>query len=358
MEPFESTTHMCRLCLRKYNVKQMVHVFAKEHELDQAIYEAVSIKMYQLDAMASICNNCQTIIQIINCFREACQKSDTILKNGTTTLDSNAWSSSYATNVFHLTEKLIKTHQKDMDFLYKNHISLKEQAAASEFIVQYIKEEEHIEINDYGPGQDEPDYLDSTVPEDTVVTDDNISRTQDLTESDSEASNKRKRKKKSENQQEKVVCSTCGEMVPHKGLEGHMNRHLGVRPFPCNVAGCDAKLYSKFSLQQHRSRHKSSNRYFDCEVCGKRIKGNAYWLVHKRIHEEEPKYSCDICGKKFHRKFKLKDHSTVHSGIADYSCELCGKFFTVKHNLTAHYQRHKKNGTYPDGFEPNASVNA
>ncbi|EDS40975.1 cytochrome c oxidase polypeptide [Culex quinquefasciatus] len=115
-----------------------------------------------------------------------------------------------------------------------------------------------------------------------------------------------------------------------------------VQPFTCDIPGCGAKLYSQLALRQHRSRHKSASKFYDCGVCGKRIKSAAYWLIHRKSHTEEPRFSCDICGKKFHRKYKLKQHSTVHSGIAEFQCEICGKYFTIKHNLTAHYKLHAR----------------
>lgn len=115
--------------------------------------------------------------------------------------------------------------------------------------------------------------------------------------------NRRKiRTKKSVMKSEKVICDTCGELVSQISLEGHLNRHLGVKPFVCEIEGCGRQLYSKYSLQQHRHLHKSINRYYDCPDCGKRIKGTNCWLRHKKLHTEEPKFSCDVCGKKFRRR--------------------------------------------------------
>ncbi|XP_029734175.1 zinc finger protein 681 [Aedes albopictus] len=355
----ESKTHICRLCLREYTITEMLDIFAKEHELDQTIYEAVSIRIARSDVITVLCNNCLNVIQIINSFKEACRKSNDILKHGgPITLESNAWSNLNDSNVFHQTAELIETHQQDVDIMYRNYKSLKRSECAaleSDYIVELIKQEDH--TGDDEVDQDKTDDFDVSTPSPettTVIQDLDNKRTKEESASDGETSSRRGRKNP-ENRKDKVVCPTCGELVSQQGLEGHLNRHLGVQPFPCDVEGCEAKLFSKFALQQHRSRHKSSNRYFDCKVCGKRIKGSAYWLLHKKIHEEEPRFGCDICGKKFRRKCKLKVHSTVHSGIAEYPCEICGKFFTVKHNLTAHYKLHVKNGTCPAGFEPQAS---
>lgn len=101
---------------------------------------------------------------------------------------------------------------------------------------------------------------------------------------------------------EKVMCDTCGELVSQISLEGHLNRHLGVKPFVCEIEGCGRQLYSKYSLQQHRHLHKSIMRYYDCPDCGKRIKGTNCWMRHRKLHTEDPKHECGVCGKKFRRK--------------------------------------------------------
>ncbi|XP_062542544.1 zinc finger protein 235-like [Armigeres subalbatus] len=352
----ESESHLCRLCLREYNKYQMIDVLTEGCELIHAIYEAVSIKINRLDPTTSVCNNCQNIIHIINSFKTACKRSDDLLKNGPIILESEAWACIALSNCFHQTATLIEQHQQEVDMLYTNT------AQSESRIIELTTCEEDVVNSDtiLSVGLALPRQQNNTTHNMISEIQSSDSKPpQKQYESDSVAPVRRRgRKKLIDRTKDKVVCSTCGEMVSLQGLEGHMNRHLGVQPFPCDIEGCDAKLFSKFALQQHRSRHKSSNRYFDCKVCGKRIKGSAYWLIHRKIHEEEPKFACDICGKKFRRKCKLKLHSTVHSGIAEFPCGICGKFFTVKHNLTAHLKLHIKNGTYPAGLEHNVSEEA
>ncbi|XP_055586136.1 zinc finger protein 480-like isoform X2 [Uranotaenia lowii] len=143
----------------------------------------------------------------------------------------------------------------------------------------------------------------------------------------------------------KVVCETCGEMVAGYLMEGHMNRHMGLKPFVCEHESCGRFFTSKYSLQQHRHQHKARLRYYDCQVCGKRIKGDRSWLKHRKLHTEEPKYECNVCGKKFRRGDHLKLHSVVHTGMAMFSCDLCSKRFNVKHNLGTHMKNvHKMKG--------------
>lgn len=133
----------------------------------------------------------------------------------------------------------------------------------------------------------------------------------DALESDEEQAEEKPKKKRGRRKQndserkmknEKVMCDTCGELISQVCLEGHLNRHLGVKPFVCEIEGCGRRLYSKYSLQQHRHLHKSIMRYYDCPDCGKRIKGTNCWMRHRKLHTEEPKHECDVCGKKFRRK--------------------------------------------------------
>ncbi|XP_058823651.1 zinc finger and BTB domain-containing protein 24-like [Topomyia yanbarensis] len=353
----------CRLCLREYNKSQLEDIFAKGSKFKSKIEAAVAVKPSQQDRTTRICTNCRNLVELIECFKEACQQSEILLTNEACVLQSDTWTCPDSGNIIRQAKDLVKAHQREIDAFISRHDSLglieqdhraieliptvSERAIdekSAELLVCVKEEEEE-------PDGDSISYLFQRDNQDqNTVLEDESDDTESDGGNDPSSNAKRTEQETSERAKErpeKVVCSTCGELVSQQVLEGHMNRHLGVQPFSCDFEGCDAKLHSKFALQQHRSRHKSANRYYDCEVCGKRIKGTAYWLIHRKIHTEDPRFSCEICGKKFRRKCKLKLHSTVHSGIAEFPCLFCGKYFTVKHNLTAHYKLHVKNGTHP-----------
>ncbi|XP_065093578.1 zinc finger protein ZIPIC-like [Ochlerotatus camptorhynchus] len=384
---------MCRLCLRVYSNEQLVEIFSNGSADEQTIFAAVSIQPLREDPTTRICVHCRHIVSLINTFKIACLQSEVLLKNSSYELESDAWSILNEVDIFQKAAELVERHQQDIDAVSRKYdfdedvvydpetspsqLLPENVALIDDHVEEFIKEEfvaedQVIEIQ-YTDSNGEPcldvvQYRNSdSMTFDNQVKDEiemesesfDCITTNDDTGSKILAPRRRRGRAKSDSERdnrEKVVCVTCGELVSQQGLEGHLNRHLGVQPFACDVEGCEAKLHSKFALQQHRSRHKSTSRFYDCEVCGKRIKGTAYWLIHRKIHTEEPRFSCDICGKKFRRKCKLKVHSTVHSGIAEYPCEICLKFFTVKHNLTAHYRLHMKNGTYPPGFEPSTTL--
>ncbi|XP_058443331.1 zinc finger protein 17-like [Malaya genurostris] len=348
----------CRLCFREYSEIQLEDIFAKGSKLESTILSNVGVKPSRHDHSTQICINCKNIVSLIECFKEACIQSEVLLTKTCSVIKTDTWEFPNS-NVFKQAKDLIDLHREEINSViestYKaesdpistsDRITVKE----TEELYVYIKEEECEE-------QDEESisYLVELDEQAQIDTDENnLDNAQSEADCDSnpDANTANQTNERNKNRQEKVVCPTCGELVSQQVLEGHLNRHLGVQPFSCDFEGCDAKLYSKFALQQHRSRHKSANRYFDCNVCGKRIKGTAYWLIHRKLHTDEPRFSCDICGKRFRRKCKLKLHSTVHTGIAEFPCAFCGKFFKVKHNRTAHYKTHIKNGTHPVGLLP------
>ena len=47
-------------------------------------------------------------------------------------------------------------------------------------------------------------------------------------------------------------CHLCGKKLSaHNVLKEHVNRHLGVREFRCQIDGCDAQFVTKSDLVKH-----------------------------------------------------------------------------------------------------------
>ncbi|XP_039447332.1 zinc finger protein 234-like [Culex pipiens pallens] len=260
----ESCLIPCRLCLREYENDFMQDIFTEESNLEERIIKAVSVEPSCADPMTYICSNCNALVALIIDFRTACQQANDLLKSETyRTLPSSTWERSNAEETFQTAANLVQEHRYEVKALLKSNES------------QVDRETEDLLLD----VKCEPEML------------------QELGEDEEPTEEAQPSRKK-----DGSVCPICGELVSKKAFEGHQNRHAGVQPFTCDIPGCGAKLYSKHALQQHRSRHNSMSKTFDCEVCGKRIKGAAYWLIHRKSHTEEPRFSCDICGKKFHRK--------------------------------------------------------
>ncbi|XP_065078215.1 zinc finger protein 567-like [Ochlerotatus camptorhynchus] len=359
---------LCRLCLHEYPNDDLHEIFTRGSDWKKRITRAVGIKPHRNDYATRICTTCRMMIDLIACFQDICQQTERLMVKGHT-LSADRWKQ--ASGLIDSLWSLMDRHREtvlEADEPVETAIIETEQEIFKVTVpeerpcefMEEIKEEEKGDADeqksvlqlDIKEEEDEDDNQDYNYEVD-LVGDVADSDQEEVDEEEEEEKPKRKRGRRKQNyserkmKNEKVMCDTCGELISQVCLEGHLNRHLGVKPFVCEIEGCGRRLYSKYSLQQHRHLHKSIMRFYDCQDCGKRIKGTNCWMRHRKLHTEDPKHECDVCGKKFRRKFGLKLHSVVHTGVALFPCEICGKRFTVKHNLGAHYKTHMRNGTYP-----------
>ncbi|XP_050092180.1 zinc finger protein 595-like [Anopheles aquasalis] len=164
-----------------------------------------------------------------------------------------------------------------------------------------------------------------------------------------------------------MKCSICDKEIERNRMEGHINKHKGLRPYQCGTDGCTAAFHCKHARRLHiRCRH--GNDTFPCDICGKVYKARRDLLGHKRETHGEAKFECDICQKRFttrsrlkqHRnyhvgerkhacpvcpsrffnKFQLRVHARVHTGAKPFACRICSKFFTYRHLAKEHIVRH------------------
>lgn len=355
---------MCRLCLRLYSNDELVEIFNSESTYEQEIFDAVGVQPLPEDPTTSICMHCRHIISLINTFKITCVQADILLKNNSYALESDTWSILQQIDIFQQAAELIEIHQQDIDAISRKdpdiyneveydpaNSSPKSESIISnnvEYLIEnvLVDDDQSIKIESSDTEahnlNTDSSTFDNQADNDVKIESESSDSFISHKKSSDKIPTSTKKRIKSKIKRDKVICTICGELVTRHGIEGHHNRHLGVKPFACEVPGCKTRLHSKTALRQHRSRHKSGNRFYDCTICNKRIKGTASWLMHRKLHTEEPQIACDICGKKFRRRYKLKIHSTVHTGIADHKCDICGKAFTVKHNLKMHYKVHMK----------------
>ncbi|XP_019556665.2 zinc finger protein 62 [Aedes albopictus] len=137
-----------------------------------------------------------------------------------------------------------------------------------------------------------------------------------------------------------VLCDLCGDSVYPETIEGHRNRHLGIKPYSCPAEGCDWTFYGRSNMSTHVRRVHPENGVptQKCDVCGKHIKGTTGSLnVHRKRHfQQERKFVCTICGKGFTLNRYLKQHSVVHTGLFPHECSICGKKFNNKWSMKTH----------------------
>ncbi|KXJ71626.1 hypothetical protein RP20_CCG020142 [Aedes albopictus] len=366
----------CRLCMQQYPEDDLLEIFSHAFPCEKRIFQATGIKPRRNDPVTRMCTTCRMMVDMIVSFQEICQQTELLMRKSAgsshiVVADDDRWD-----KTAWLIESLFKrvTQHRQALMLVDSHGDGDENTATIEAEQEIFQVSQADALTGEGKylqeesGEEEEDekvvgvpvaqlLLDIKTEEVEEENDQDINyRYEDEPESDEDSENEQKPKKKRNRKREngvkprvrnaKIMCDTCGELVSQLSLEGHLNRHLGVTPFVCEIEGCGSRLYSKYSLKRHMHVHKNTTKYYDCPDCGKRMSGTSVWIRHKKIHTEEPKHECNICGKKFRRKFALKLHSVVHTGAAQFPCEICGKRFNVKHNLGAHYKTHKRDGTW------------
>ncbi|XP_062565052.1 zinc finger and SCAN domain-containing protein 12-like [Armigeres subalbatus] len=137
-----------------------------------------------------------------------------------------------------------------------------------------------------------------------------------------------------------VLCDLCGESVRPETIEGHRNRHLGIKPYNCPIDGCDWTFHGRSNMSNHMRRMHPENgvQSHKCDVCGKYIRGKRGILnEHKKLHALKDKsYVCQVCGKGFTLNRYLRQHSVIHTGLFPYECGYCGKKFNNKWSMKTH----------------------
>ncbi|XP_019536140.2 zinc finger Y-chromosomal protein 2 [Aedes albopictus] len=153
-----------------------------------------------------------------------------------------------------------------------------------------------------------------------------------------------------------VLCDLCGESVRPETIEGHRNRHLGIKPYNCPVEGCDWTFHGRANLSNHlrRMHPEKGVQSLKCDICGKFIRGKPGILnEHKKLHFlKEKSYVCPVCGKGFTLNRYLRQHSVIHTGLFPYECGYCGKKFNNKWSMKTHEKNmHEKKNQIPTSYD-------
>lgn len=95
------------------------------------------------------------------------------------------------------------------------------------------------------------------------------------------------------------VCTICGKKIAKTRMEGHMNGHLGLEPYPC--PHCKIPFNCRKNLAGHIRRMHTVQ--LPCEKCGKFINGGQNQLTRhmKDVHSGDT-FSCDICSRTFRQR--------------------------------------------------------
>lgn len=127
-------------------------------------------------------------------------------------------------------------------------------------------------------------------------------------------------------------CGECGKMIEKNRMDGHLNKHRGIRPFECTEEGCGKTFYCKLLLRLHqKSMHSSDS--VACKFCSKVFPSERSLYSHELRHKNANRYECELCNRKFNNGNSLKRHQAIHSGIREFDCELCSASFYRRFNL-------------------------
>lgn len=140
-------------------------------------------------------------------------------------------------------------------------------------------------------------------------------------------------------------CSFHGKCF--KDLTEHVTRHLGVKPFLCNI--CGKPFSAKKDLDRHSDIHNDYESY-KCKMCGEMFKTVNTLKRHTIKHKYKDRYRCEECGFTTPFNGKLKQHMLKHKQRV-YKCNTCNKQLRTAKTLENHiYNRHSFNRIFTCRF--------
>lgn len=137
---------------------------------------------------------------------------------------------------------------------------------------------------------------------------------------------------------QEYICDICDKKFPSKKkVKLHLVIHNSEsrRKFLC--VACGQQFFSQFGLNQHiRVIHDKEMR-FQCSQCNRQFAHKQHLKTHMNRHEGIRPYPCKICTKAFYDSSTLRVHTqSVHSELNSFICSICCKAFNRKGNLRMH----------------------
>ncbi|KAH3891482.1 zinc finger protein 624-like isoform X2 [Dreissena polymorpha] len=133
-------------------------------------------------------------------------------------------------------------------------------------------------------------------------------------------------------------CVFAGKCL--KDLTEHVTRHLGIKPFLCNV--CGRAFAAKKDLDRHAEIH-SELKNHTCLVCGKLYKSSNTLKRHMMIHKFKDRYQCAQCSYMTALRACFNAHMLKHKKRT-HLCDICKKTLRSESSLKNHIRnRHTFN---------------
>jgi len=113
------------------------------------------------------------------------------------------------------------------------------------------------------------------------------------------------------------VCAICKKVFSRKAdCNRHLRLHSGIRPYPCEVAGCGKRFAQYTALKTHRNVH-TGLKPFKCEFvgCNATFGDPSSCARHRReIHHPRKPFKCPVpgCPSSIRRSSSFKTHLKKH----------------------------------------------
>ncbi|XP_052798964.1 zinc finger protein 37 homolog isoform X2 [Mya arenaria] len=133
-------------------------------------------------------------------------------------------------------------------------------------------------------------------------------------------------------------CPFAGKCF--KDLTEHVTRHLGIKPFLCNI--CGRAFSAKKDLDRHSDIHNDSKTY-KCRLCEVMFQSANSLKHHMIAHKYKDRFKCDDCGYCTPYQVTLKQHMLKHQQ-KEMTCHICNKGLRSGRSLQKHISnRHSFN---------------
>nr|XP_029724043.1 zinc finger protein 629-like isoform X2 [Aedes albopictus] len=334
-----NNSQVCRLCMSEEFLEDIFN----HGELHTWIMELLSIKITQNDSISqSICAECKIRLNEFREYRLQCLDIQNVLWNERAVINDKQNSPEASA---------LENPRNDDATPLPNS----ESEEKTNNVIAEETDQEVILVEDLSSSSEcqEEDTRESNMSVDEHYPDDNdqvvegpptaLSSIEILELSDDEGPKTKKLPSQKARRKEtaKHTCEMCGKKVRGDQMEGHTNKHLGIKPYKCERGCSDVAFADNYHRIWHY-RHRHDAPKYCCPVCNRSFATRQAIFRHKRKYHATKSYKCDICPKEFGSEYLQKKHMLEHGAKENkFSCPQCDAVFPTEYALLRHIpQKH------------------